>query len=102
MALIPNQQSLAAKTPTQEPPDGEGDRERYLNQARLGKGYSVQVSGRAGAEGLPLHRSMVSLPVLSSSICRQASRNCSRSKASSPCSSEAGSGESREGGDRAW
>lgn len=111
VALIPNRQSLAADPPTQGPLDGEGSGERYLSQAGLGKGYSVQVSGGAGARrgrmagtarGPPLHRSMVSLPMLSSSICRQASRNCSCSKASSACSSGAGSGESWEGGDRAW
>lgn len=49
VALIPNQQSLATDPPTQGPLDGEGSRERYLSQAGLGKGYSVQVSGRAGA-----------------------------------------------------
>lgn len=111
VALIPNQQSLAADPPTQGPLDGEGSGERYLSQAGLRKGYSVEVSGRAGARrgrrlvhlgGAPLHRSMVSLPTLSSSICRQASRNCSCSKASAACSSRVGSGESREGGDRAW
>lgn len=112
VALIPNQQSLAADPPTQGPLDGEGSGERYLSQAGLGMGYSVQVSGRAGARrgrrllrpgwGAPLHRSMVSLPTLSSSICRQASRNCSCSKASAACSSRVGSGESREGGERAW
>lgn len=48
VALIPNQQSLAADPPTQ-PLGGEGSRERYLSQAGLGKGYSVQVLGRAGA-----------------------------------------------------
>lgn len=111
VALIPNQQSLAADPPTQKPLDGGGSRARYVSQAGSGKGYnSVQVMGRAdarrgrvaGTEGLPLHRSMVSLPMLNSSICRQASRNCSCSKASSACSSQAGSGESREDGDRAW
>lgn len=48
-ALTSNQQSLAADPPTQGPLDGEGRSERYLSQAGLGQGYSVQVSGRAGA-----------------------------------------------------
>lgn len=111
VALVPNQQNLAADSPIQESLDGKGSGESYLSQAGLGKGYSVQVSGKTGARrgrivGAArrphLHRSMVSLPMLSSSICRQASRNCSCSKASSACSSGGGSGESREGGDRAW
>lgn len=49
MALIPNQQSLAADPPTQEPLDGGGSRARYLSQAGLGEGYSVPVLGRAAA-----------------------------------------------------
>lgn len=48
VALIPNQQNLAADSPTQGHLDG-GSGERYLNQAGLGKGYSVQVLDRAGA-----------------------------------------------------
>lgn len=54
MALIPNQQSLAADPPTQEPLDGGGSGERYLSQAGLGEGYSVQVSNRAGAREGPM------------------------------------------------
>lgn len=49
MALIPNQQSLAADSPTQDLLDEEGSGERYLSQAGLGEGYSVQVLDRAGA-----------------------------------------------------
>ena len=54
MALVPHQQSLAADPPIQGSLDGKGSRERYLSQAGLGKGYSVQVlggewGGRTGA-----------------------------------------------------